>query len=61
MPDHLGDDMRKTKDDNKEEPEIKGKCRRFLTKMLVIVSLFTRHNTTMKNLFQLWTKVISNS
>lgn len=34
MPDHLGDDMRKIKDDNKEEPEIKGEC---LTKVLVIV------------------------
>lgn len=26
MPDHLGDDMRKVKDENKEEPEIKGMC-----------------------------------
>ena len=25
MPDHLGDDMRKVKTDNAEEPEIKGK------------------------------------
>lgn len=27
MPDHLGDDMRKVKDETKEEPEIKGMCR----------------------------------
>lgn len=25
MPDHLGDDMRKIKNDDKEEPDIKGK------------------------------------
>lgn len=31
MPDHLGDDMRKVKEESKEEPEIKGMCR-FLCK-----------------------------
>lgn len=30
MPDHLGDDMRKVKDADKEEPEKEIKCKNFV-------------------------------
>ena len=52
MPDHLGDDMRKTKvEENKEEKEIKGMFRyfKFYIDCIFFSTLF---------LLQLWTKGI---
>ena len=39
MPDHLGDDMRKVKGDDKEEPEIKGEHTNFRTSNLHVIPI----------------------